>query len=206
MSGFRLQIKGVDELLNKLDISPIKKEIKVELKAFGQEVERDAKQLAPVDEGYLKSRIYHKATNEAGGIVMEVGCTADYAAYVEFGTRKFAASYVSTLPPDWQSYAATFKGSGTGDYFEFLNAILDWVLRKGIANRYSVKTKKAIKIKLGGKGKKSLSDQDRLQQTAYAIALSIIRNGIKPHPFLYPAFEKNRILLIQRLEAVLNER
>jgi hypothetical protein len=193
MSGFRLQIKGVDELLNKLDISPIKKEIKVELKAFGQEVERDAKQLAPVDEGYLKSRIYHKATS-------------DYAAYVEFGTRKFAASYVSTLPPDWQSYAATFKGSGTGDYFEFLNAILDWVLRKGIANRYSVKTKKAIKIKLGGKGKKSLSDQDRLQQTAYAIALSIIRNGIKPHPFLYPAFEKNRILLIQRLEAVLNER
>ena len=77
-------------------------------------------------------------------------------------------------------------------------------MRKGIASRFSVKTQQAIPIIIGGKGKKSIDDQERLEQTAYAIALSILRKGIKAHRFLYPAVETNKIKLIQYLKDQLN--
>jgi hypothetical protein len=93
---------------------------------------------------------------------MKVGAATIYAAFLEFGTRKYAAQYVASLPADWKSYAATFKGSSGGSFDELLKAIMGWVKRKGI-------------------------DSD----AAYPIALKIIREGIKPKPFLYPAINAN---------------
>ena len=34
-----------------------------------------------------------------------------------------------------------------------------------------------------------------MQQAAYAIALNILQNGIRPHPFVYPAVTKNTPVL-----------
>ena len=195
MSGFTIDITGDFEgKLNNLE-EKVKKIVDDELNAFGLETVSMAKTLAPVDEGFLRNSI----TFEKQPLSVEIVVAANYAAYLEFGTRGFAAAYVSSLPPDWQAFAAQFKGKGGGDYYDFLNNILDWVMRKGIANRYSVKTKKAIKIKLGS----GSEDENRLAEVAYAIALSILRKGIKPHPFLYPAIEKNKEILINNLKAVI---
>lgn len=55
-------------------------------------VERDAKMLAPVDTGNLRNSI---GTSMAGGagaasVAAEVGPTANYGAYVEYGTSRMA--------------------------------------------------------------------------------------------------------------------
>ena len=49
-----------------------------------QRVESDAKGRAPVDTGNLRNSIRHSMQGELTGVVNE---NAEYAAYVEFGTR-----------------------------------------------------------------------------------------------------------------------
>lgn len=165
-----LQVKGLDAAIKKvkgLD-AEMKADLQLELNAFGLDVQAVAKGLAPADEGNLRNAI-----NVAyGDLFVSVIAGVDYAAYLEFGTRKFAAIYVSSLPPDWKTYAASFKGGGggSGDFFE---TIRKWVKRKGISDA-----------------------------AAYPIALSILRNGIKAHPFMYPAFQSNVPKLENNLKAL----
>jgi hypothetical protein len=194
MSGFKIQLQGLDEVLKQLDIDVIKQEVKLELEIFGQDVERDAKLNAPVDEGFLKSMIYHKATSEGNKIGMEVGCNADYAAYLEFGTRKFAAAYVATLPAVWQAFAAQYKGGRGGGFAELVRRITAWVKRKGFA----------AQVTKSGARSKSKNSQKQEEQAAYVIARSILINGIKPHRFLFRAVENNRGPLLDRLRKLFN--
>lgn len=191
MSSFKVNINGLDIIKQNFEKVQTQAREGVDdiLNTFGLNTVNEAQTRCPVDEGHLRSSITYEKTENAGKIEVKIIVAATYAAYLEFGTRRFAESYVSSLPSDWQSFAGQFRGGGGGDYFDFLNAILDWVMRKGIANRYSVKTHEAIKIKLGSKGKVGMADEKRLEETAYAIALSILRNGIKPQPYLYPAIE-----------------
>jgi len=98
----------------------------------------------------------------------------DYAAYLEFGTRSFAQAYVSSLPTEWQTFASQFKGGGGGSFHDFVMRLQRW-----------------CKLKLGD------------EKLAYVVALSILRKGIRPHPYLIPAVEKNRIELIKQLKAQL---
>ena len=55
----------------------------VELVKIGAAVATEAKRLAPVDTGRLRSSIY----SEPDGPDVIVGASAEYAAYVEYGTR-----------------------------------------------------------------------------------------------------------------------
>lgn len=190
MSGFKVKLTGLDSIRNKLSAKEIEKEVNLELNAFGNDIVRGAKQKAPVDEGHLKNSISYKVS----GTSLEIIVATNYAAYIEFGTRKFAAAEVAKLPAEWKDFAAQFKGKGGGDFYDFLNSILDWVIRKGIASRFSVKTKKKIPIKIGS----GSTDEQRLEETAYAIALSILRNGIRAQPYLFPAYEEALIELKNR--------
>ena len=105
--GITIKVTGMDKTLAKLDaMKGLEQDLSDELAAFGMDVARDAKQVCPVDEGYLKNSIFF----DASWLKVEIGARANYAAYVEFGTRKFAAAEVATLPPDIQAYAAQFKG------------------------------------------------------------------------------------------------
>ena len=106
-------------------------------------------------------------------MAVEIVVAANYAAYLEFGTRGFAAAYVATLPTEWQVFAAQFKGGG-GSFEDFFMNIIDWVKRKGIE-----------------------------PAAAYPIAIKILRFGIAAKPFLYPAVEINKKILIDNLKAVL---
>lgn len=190
-----LQAKGLDKLIKKFDVlsKEMQGKVQSELNAWADATSENAKALVSAnssDEGALLRSISPIYGNGSARVV----ATAKYAAYIEFGTRKYAAEYVSSLPADWQTYASTFKGKAGGDYYDFLNAILDWVKRKGITARYSVKTKKRLK--------NSKADDERLLSAATAIAFEILKNGIKPKPFLYPSVNKTLPELKRKLRAL----
>lgn len=183
MSGFKIDIKNLGKVQDKLGkvVKTTEEKLRNEMNAFGLATVADAKRLVPVDEGVLRNSInYSLQTGKS--VVVQINVNANYAAYLEFGTRRFAAQYVSSLPADWQTFAAQFKGKGGGSFEELVMRITEWVMRKGISKRV---------------GKQSAATTARAD--AYAIALSIVRNGIRPHPFLRPAVDKNIIDLKKRL-------
>ena len=104
-----------------------------------------------------------------------VAANASYSAYVEFGTGPQVS-----VPADFTSYAQQFKGKSGGKFKDMVDALTLWVKRKGVGN---------------GKNDKGL---------AYVIALSILRKGMRPQPFLVPAYEMEKPKLIQRLNKLLN--
>ena len=104
-----------------------------------------------------------------------VFANASYSAYVEFGTGPQV-----NVPADFKSYAQQFKGKSGGSFKDMVEALTLWVKAKGIGN---------------GKNQKGL---------AYIIALSILRKGLRPQPFLIPAYEQEKPKLIQNINNLLN--
>jgi len=186
MGGSVIKIEGLEKTLARFDVKKFEPQITKAFSDFGERVEETAKQLAPVDEGHLKGLIFFKGFKNG----VEVGCSVDYAAFVEFGTRKYAARYVSTLPATWQQLAAKSKGKGGGSFEEFVQRIFAWVRRKGIG---STTTK-------SGAVSTSATSLAGMNSAAYAIALNILQNGSQPHPFLYPAVNMHYKQLIKDLQ------
>lgn len=145
-----------------------------------------------INTGALVNSIYADPVTDNLSVNIVAG--APYASYIEFGTRKFAASYVASLPKDWQTLASQYKGKGGGTFEDLVKNIAIWVGQKGLAGTYSVKTQKRL-------GTKQSKEEENLA-TAYPIALSIVRNGIRARPFLYPAYVKNRNIFAQELAKV----
>ncbi len=194
MGGITINIKDLDKAFASIDkySKQVEQEVNLELKAFGDNTATMAIEKAPVDESALKLSI--KSNPEH--LKVSVTVNVDYAAYVEFGTKSFAAEYVGSLPATWQEFAAQFKGGGGGgNFMSFFYKIFEWVQRKGFAAAYSIKSQKRSNAKV------SIANE---REAAYLIALSIVKKGIKPHPYLIPAFEANKKLLIDHLKAVLN--
>jgi len=108
-------------------------------------------------------------------LTISVESSASYSPYIEFGT----GGKVS-VPADFQAYAKTFQGQKGGKFKDFVDALTLWVKRKGIGN---------------GKNDKGL---------AFVIARSILQKGLRPQPFLIPAYEQEKPKLIQRLKKILN--
>ena len=115
------------------------------------------------------------ATDKVNELTYTIAANASYAAYVEFGTGPQV-----NVPADFKSYAQQFKGKSGGKFKDMVEALTLWVKRKGIGN---------------GKNDKGL---------AYVIALSILRKGMRPQPFLVPSYEMEKPKLIQRLNKLLN--
>lgn len=80
-----ITIKGMEPLIAKLEkglkIEPVKEVVKMN----GAELHKRAQRSAPVDTGHLKRSIV--ISMGENGLKAEVKPTADYAPYVEFGTR-----------------------------------------------------------------------------------------------------------------------
>ena len=189
-----LKIKGLDAAIknaNKI-ASTARKETQYALNDFAERTAKDAKALAPADEGGIRGAI----ATRRGELSASVVVAKDYAAFMEFGTRKYAEQYVSSLPADWRQFAEQFKGSTGGTFDEMLQRILEWVRRKKIdvVNRqtdqqYDAESGNVIytkKIRV----KKSVRETME-EKAAYAIAIKILREGIKPQPFVYPAVNAN---------------
>jgi len=194
MAGFALNLTGLPNLMKRLKTieDNLTKGVAQEISASSLKIERDAKRNAPVNFGTLRRSIH--AESSVNGLTGRVIVDASYAPYVEFGT----GGKVS-VPSGYESFALQFKGVKSGTYYDFLMAIVDWIKRKGIRPNeatYNVKTRKRI----GTKSQKF--DQDvRLDER---IAYSILKKGIRPQPFLIPAYEAEKPKLFDRLKKLLN--
>ena len=80
------------------------------------------------------------------------------------------------VPAGLTEYALQFKGKGNGNWQDFENSMRNWIKKKGIP-----------------------------EEALYPIMASIWRNGIYPHPFLYPAWRQNVLKLLQKLNKAYNK-
>ena len=175
MAGFTFDIGNLSEVLKRLDTldAKVQQEVKDEISASALNIQSGAKRLAPVNFGQLRNSIYLKEQKVQKGVVFTVGAKASYAPYIEFGT----GGKVS-IPAGFEQLASGFKGKKVGTFKDMVQALTLWVRRKGIG---------------GGKDK----------SIAYAIAISILRKGIRPQPFLIPAFQTEKPKLIKNILNVL---
>lgn len=199
-----LEIKGLATKLQFFEnyAKDLQTNIQKEMNDWANNTASQAIALAPADEGFLRNSI----KPDYGDLEASVVVRADYGAYLEFGTRKFAAQYVSTLPNEWQTFAAQFKVPGGGNFEEFIIRLVNWIHRKGlgsgfggrigIAGTYSVKTRK----RTGSKSTQAAQDK----QLAYVIARSILINGIPAQPYLYPAANNTTPVLLENIQKVIN--
>ena len=134
----------------------------------GKEWAALAKRAAPIDQRTLRSEI---SSFTSGVMEASVVSPAAHSRFVEWGTKG-----KKIVPSDLVAYESSLSYQRSGDYYDFLNAILDWVKRKGISNVKNSYTGKNV----GGKAAK-----ENLLAVAEAIAFSIMRHGIKPHPFFF---------------------
>lgn len=187
-----IKITGIKALQVQLQNIPkvAKNELFNEYQKFALLTETAAKGYAPVDEGYLRNSIKGEAFIKGDLVIAEISVNVPYAAYLEFGTRKFAAEYVNKLPSDWQTFAAEFKGGAGGSIEEFLASLVAWVKRKGFA---------AYVTKSGNKSN-SKNSQQAEESAAYIIARSILINGIKSRPYLLPAVQSQTPILLANLQ------
>jgi hypothetical protein len=172
----------LERVINSIKSFPanLKKEMNLELSAAAQEVVTLAARNAPADEAKLRQSIKDRKV----GNQYEVAVGASYGPFMEFGTKK---KFHATR--GFENYAREFKGKQiAGPGGNLFDAILGWVKRK------------KIKFQNKGKGKrKYMSPED----TAFIIARSIAREGVTPHPFLFPAFSKVRRELVGRLTQII---
>ncbi len=170
------QIIGMKEFNSKLKSFP--KIIREEADGIAEDCSllwaQGAKQDAPKDQGFLSKSISNKKVKDGE---WEVISPMDYSGHIEWGTKG-----KRNVPSDLASYAQSIPYSKSGDYYDFLSNILDWVKRKGIGMG-TLKETNEVRARFK---QKRITKRDRLLDVAEAIALSIIRHGIKPHPYFFP--------------------
>lgn len=176
MAGIALKLEGLKGLQLHVDrsVKEAKDGTYKALVTWAKNVETQSKKDAPSNKGRLRNAIDGSASRD---LMAQVVIAVNYVAYLVFGTRKFAARYVATLPTEWKAYAATFRGKGGGTFDQFIQDIMEWVRDKGIGG---LQTK-------SGNLSTSKSSLDAMQQAAYAIALNILQNGIRPNTFFIDA-------------------
>jgi hypothetical protein len=188
--AYSLKIEGLENALNKFGKYPraFKAEVNEEFRQAANDFAKLAKSAAPGDQGFLRKDISSYKEKDLNWVAVSA---ADYSAYMEWGTKKY-----TNVPPHLQAYASQFKkniGKGGGFDALFLK-ILDWVGRKGIAGRYSVKSKR----RLGNKFTRISEDAD----VAMSITLKILREGVKPQPFFFEQLEKVKPQLMRNLNQI----
>jgi hypothetical protein len=171
MSGaVAIKVEGFEKIVKKFKRVPkeVIKETDGLLANVAKGFENRAVNDAPVFDGILKAGI---TSHRNGEMDWEVGSHAPHSAYIEFGTK----SRFKAIPGIDSS---RFKGkSGSGGVADLFGAILNWVKKKGIASRWSVKTHKPMKA--------NKQDTANILEAASAITISILRHGIHPHPYFY---------------------
>lgn len=140
------------------------------------------------DTGTLAKSINKK---QIDAVNWEVFAGAFYAPFIEFGTK---GKYRPI--PGTEDISAQFKGMKRGNFEQMLTAIEAWVKRKGIVATFSVKTQKRQRF--------SKAEANRTKQAAYAIAVSILKNGISPKPFFFQQIPQVRDSLFKNVERVLS--
>lgn len=175
---FRVKLEGINGVKAEFaaGTTKMKEIISTELEGMAKEWVAGAKRDAPKDQGGLVNAIsyYLSDSNTSSGMFIGFAIVAQkfYAPFMEFGTK---GKY--TPIPGTEQIAAQFKGYKGGDIMEMLRAIVRWAHRKGIGGQFSIKTRKRVGSKI------TQFSED--YAVAWPILLSILRNGITPHPFFF---------------------
>lgn len=165
----------------------LSKILSAEIQAGAADFVSGARRDVPIDQGALKGSISYYMDGEFDAVIV---AQKFYAPFMEFGTK---GKYQPI--PGTEALAAAFKGYKGGDFMDLLRMIVRWVARKGISGRFSVKTRKRVGNKI-----------DRLAEdysAAWPIAMSILKNGVKPHPFFFKQQETVWPEMIRRIETKL---
>ena len=115
--GFTLNFVGLRETIAKLEDKgdDIKKQVDFAIGVNTEAMASEAKQKAPVDTGRLRASI---SANKLQDYLYELVAQVNYAAYLEFGTGKYAANYVPSIDEEWQKLAQQFYKNGLGKTIE----------------------------------------------------------------------------------------
>ena len=100
-----IKIVGMEKLQKKLKKNVRMDDVKRVVRHNGAEMQEKAQRNAPVDTGHLKRSIRLETTD--AGMTAEVQPTADYAPYVEYGTRFMEAQ--PYLKPAFDDQKEKFK-------------------------------------------------------------------------------------------------
>ena len=182
MGTFSIQVRGLSEIIRRLDQYPAKvaQQVKGELKLAAEEVRNLSVKDAPGNIGRLRNSVV--VTPSDNGFTQNTTVNADYGVFMEFGTKR-----KTRVPGVLSAYAAQFKGAKAGSGSTSLQTAIEaWVKRKGIGAK---RTK-------SGKVSKSKSSAAQQKEAAFLIARSIYQNGVTPHPFFF----KNVFLVRSKLE------
>jgi HK97 gp10 family phage protein len=111
--GFRISFEGLEQTIRELKSTVSDIEEKVDF-AIGVNVEAmatEAKNRAPVEDGRLRNSI---SASKDAKFKYELVAGVYYAPYIEFGTGKYAATYVQGIDPEWSKLALQFYVNGMG--------------------------------------------------------------------------------------------
>ena len=111
--GITIKLEGLDKVLKNLkeEGDDIKKMVDFAMAANTEAMATEAKNRAPVDTGRLRASI---TSNKIRNYSYELVAQTKYAPYLEFGTGKYAATYVGGLEKEWQILAKQFYVNGQG--------------------------------------------------------------------------------------------
>lgn len=194
MDSVTFDITGINKLLQdlgKLD-STIKKNVKDAVNESALKIQSEAKKKAPVNLGTLRNSIYLKESSDNQKFVYTVGTNVSYAPYIEFGTGGKVK-----VEQGYAEYAMKFKGKTGGKFIDMVKALAEWVAKKGITGTYSVKTQRRT-------GSKSTQNKQNMS-AAYAIAISILKKGLRPQAFLIPSFESEKPKLVKKIKEAIKD-
>jgi hypothetical protein len=169
MAKFTINIEGLVKVSAQLNAAPerlTKKADAIIRDNVGQMV-RNAKRDAPVDMGKLRNSI---TVQKDGELAYSMVCQSSVAPFMEFGTK---GRYQPIPGVDASEFKSNKCESGKG----FYDSILEWVKRKQIGVTYNVKTRRKE-----GTAKKR---QEQFEQIAWAIYLTIFKEGVRPQPFFH---------------------
>lgn len=107
MGILKISAKGVDVAIAKLTQQANATIFKIDsiMNEKVKSAENNAKSQLPAQYGELIASISSEKISE---LKYRLIADKDYAAYVEFGTGNYAASYVNSIEPEWKELASKF--------------------------------------------------------------------------------------------------
>lgn len=163
------------------------------LSTVANQIVLDAKKNAPADLGKIRQSIGKEKIKGKDKYAYSVFSNAPESPFQEFGTGGRV-----DVPSDMKDVAMAFKGKRGGDFKAFILSLTGWVKRHGINPKGNFVV--ATRTKITGKNKGDIDEE-----TAYGIARGILAKGLKPQPFLYPAFIAGRAKLPAMLQAAFDK-
>lgn len=182
-------VTGLSELLSKFAVLGAEgsRMANAVLNVTADQIVAQAKQNAPTAFGKIRQGI---VKSQVADLRVMVASTASESAFQEFGTGGRV-----DVPEEMTDIAAQFKGASGGGMQAFIISLIDWIKLRGLTNTYSVATRKVA----------TKGTADQTTQLAWAIAKKILRDGLQPQPFLYPAYLSGTSQLVPKLQTALQE-